>query len=144
MYQVKSNLPQLVQDALSEAEDFIRGFEGDEMQDGLPEKILDEIAVARAPWREPRHPGDHILQQYLTKGDDIGMVTVQDYSGCCKPGHELRVGSFLPGDVECPPGDTPKTWPERKEYVADKAKALPLFERYVVDAIKAGWLLVEN
>lgn len=101
--------------------------------------------MSEQSWREPRHPGDHILSQYLKRGEgitaEVGCVTIQDYCDTMVDGKNLRVGTFLPGVVECSPGDTPKVWPEKKEYVADKAAAVVIFERYVRAAVQDGWVM---
>jgi hypothetical protein len=44
---VKASHPIII-DALNECERFIAGFEGDELQDGLPETLLQQIEQARA------------------------------------------------------------------------------------------------
>lgn len=94
-----------------------------------------------ADWRDPQYPGDTIMIVRLTKGDEIGDVRVQWYGNGveAKDDDRLKVGSFLPGVIECSPGDTPKCWPERWEWVTDKAAASRLLVQYLIVAFRMGW-----
>lgn len=94
-----------------------------------------------ADWRTPKYPGDSILYVGLVRGDEMGDVRVQWYGNGLKQedGDSLKVGSFLPGEVQSSPGDTPKVWPERSEYVTDKETAAKLFLAYVTEAVRNGW-----
>lgn len=88
-----------------------------------------------ADWTEPKYPGDAILRVDLVRGDEFGGIRVQ----WGFKDDQLKVGAFLPGVEECPPGDTPKVWPEKSEMVADKAAASKAVVRYLVEAIRDGW-----
>ncbi len=94
-----------------------------------------------ADWTEPKYPGDSIMIARLVKGDEFGDVRVQWYGNGLKPKDDdtLKVGTFLPGVVECPPGDTPKCWPEKSEYVYSKDEASRIFVQYVIEAFRDGW-----
>lgn len=87
-------------------------------------------------WQTARYPGDAALIVLLTNGEDIGDVRVQEYGT-----DSFKVGSFLPGVVECSPGDTPKVWPERSEWVTDRPAAAKVLGRYLIEAFRAGWRL---
>lgn len=94
-----------------------------------------------ADWVEPRYPGDSIMIVHLVKGDEIGDVRVQWYGdyAVAQPGDRLKVGTFLPGVVECSPGDTPKVWPEKSAWVNDRAAASKLLIQYLIVAFRDGW-----
>lgn len=86
-------------------------------------------------WTEPRYPGDSILLVDLVRGDEFGDIRVQ----WGFKDDRLKVCSFTPGYEECPPGDTPKTWPDRDEYVSDKAAASKVVMQFLIAAIREGW-----
>jgi hypothetical protein len=85
---------------------------------------------------EPAYPGAAIANIDLVKDGELGCVRIQHY------GAKVRVGSFLPGDTECPPGDTPKTFPERSIWVhiENRVGAETFFDQYVKDARDEGWV----
>lgn len=89
----------------------------------------------RGLWTEAKWPGDSVRELTLYRGDEIGFIAIQQYTTT------IKVGSFLPGISECPPGDTPKTRPEKSETFksngADAADAL--FDNYVQAAYADGW-----
>ena len=93
---------------------------------------------------EPLYPGAAILLTRFSREDEFGDVRVQDYSEMNKTASAFRVGQFLPGIVECPPGDTPKVWPEVHQYVATFDEAYEVFVRYVEAAKSAGWNQIED
>lgn len=84
-------------------------------------------------WTEPAYPGDTVRVLDLIRGRELGSVRIQHY------GTRVRVGSFLPGETECSPGDTPKTWPEKHEYCSNSFGADVVFDRYVQEAYGDGW-----
>lgn len=94
-----------------------------------------------ADWTEPKYPGDSIMRVDLVRGDELGDVRVQWYGDGLKPkdNDSLKVGTFLPGVEECSPGDTPKVWPERSEYVHSKAAAARILVQYLIAAFRDGW-----
>lgn len=98
-----------------------------------------KAASARGACIEARHSGDMIRVVDLIRGDEIGMIAIFDNLDCATPGNRYRVGSFLPGETQCSPGDTPKTWPEQHEMTDDKAKANRLFADYLTAANRDGW-----
>lgn len=81
----------------------------------------------------PKYPGDSCVIVYLKKADEIGDVRVQVYDS------HYRVATFLPGRSECPPGDTPKTVPERDQWTEDRREADKVFVQYVIAAFRDGW-----
>lgn len=91
-------------------------------------------------WTEAKYPGDAVRILMLKRGHgremELGDIRIQDY------GDFVKVGTFLPGETECSPGDTPKTWPEKHEIFrgdnqTDLADAE--FDKYVQEAYAAGW-----
>jgi len=102
---------------------------------------MSEASGHRGLWRRPLYPGDTARVQLLYRGGhgrpvELGDIRIQDY------GVFVRVGSFLPGVIECPPGDTPKTWPEKHEtFRGDNQTDLAdgAFDRYVQEAYADGW-----
>lgn len=81
----------------------------------------------------PKYPGDSWVIVYLEKAGEIGDVRVQFYESY------FRVASFLPGRTECSPGDTPKTVPERDQWIEDRREANKVFVQYVIAAFREGW-----
>lgn len=126
-----------------------------------PVKFLDYARPARASerfkrlgrvlnwrptdWTEPRYPGDSILRVDLVRGDEFGDVRVQWYGNGLtqKDGDKLKVGSFTPGYETSSPGDTPKWWPDRDEWVESKSAASKIFMQFVIAAIRQGWRVKE-
>ena len=102
---------------------------------------MSEASGHRGLWTEAKYPGDAVRIQMLYRRDargviELGDIRIQHY------GHFVKVGSFLPGEVECSPGDTPKTWPEesftfRGDNQCDLADAE--FDKYVQEAYADGW-----
>lgn len=95
-------------------------------------------------WREPTYPGDVVRIVRLARGHaealEHGDVRIQDYMGMMRPTTgRYRVGTFLPGVLECPPGDTPKVWPERHDYARGVEQANAAFDAYYLAALAAGW-----
>lgn len=71
---------------------------------------MSEASGHRGLWTEAKYPGDAVRILMLYRRDErgrieLGDIRIQDY------GNVLRVGAFLPGECECSPGDTPKTFP---------------------------------
>jgi hypothetical protein len=95
-------------------------------------------------WTEPRYPGDavRILRLYRIRrrvkelGDvkEFGDIRIQWIRKDL-----VKVCMFLPGEVECSPGDTPKTWPEKSEYCTSSQKADEVFDKYVQEAYADFW-----
>lgn len=133
-----SHLSPEVLAALDGAEAFVRGFDGDEIQGEVPGRILRQIAVARLPWRVPRHPGDDLVAQYLRKGGELGFVTIRQY------GDSYEVAAFIPGLLVQLPGDTPKTEPEVSRWHKDQGDAAWAFNDMVLEAVEDGWEKVER
>jgi len=101
---------------------------------------MSEASGHRGLWTEPEYPGDAVRIQMLYRGDGrervIGDVRIQHY------GSFVKVGSFLPGETECSPGDTPKTWPEKSEtFRGDNQMDLAdgAFDRLVQEAYADLW-----
>lgn len=93
---------------------------------------------------EALYPGAPVLLTRFVRGEEIGDVRVQDYGELNKVGSQYKVGQFLPGIVECPPGDTPKVWPEVHQYCGTWDEASDVFVRYVEQAKAAGWVEQED
>jgi len=88
-------------------------------------------------WTTPKHPGDSVRITRFKRGDEVGDVRIQWYGET-----SVKVGSFLPGEVQDLPGDTPKVWPERSQYHRTRDAADSHFEVYVKEALREGWTLV--
>lgn len=84
-------------------------------------------------WTEPRYPGDTVRCQMLRRGDELGEICIQHY------GSKVRVGSFLPGNHFCLPGDTWKTEPERCSWHENNFTADVEFDKYLQDAYADLW-----
>lgn len=82
---------------------------------------------------KPQYPGDAVLLQQLTRGEEIGDVRIQQY------GQKLRVGTFLPGVDVSNPGDSPKTEPERSVWRNTENAARRVFGIYCRGAERDGW-----
>ena len=107
-------------------------------------KTVREVEATRV-WATPRHPGDAVRIVPLVRGNELGDIRIQDYMGAMKLDvGSYRVGMFLPGEIECSPGDTPKTWPEKSAYKATVADANTLFEIYYYEALGNGWRLYDK
>lgn len=105
---------------------------------GLLGEPTDESQTAK--WRDAKYPGDDVRRVDVRRGDELGMVVIQHY------GVSVRVGSFLPGDVQSSPGDTPKTWPERNEWFRVDRPDFPtcandMFVRLLTRAQEDGWVI---
>lgn len=85
-------------------------------------------------WTEPRYPGDAVRILPLIRGRELGDIRIQFIRDGA-----VKVCAFLPGEVECSPGDTPKTWPERSKLCKVKPEADALFDEYVQAAYADGW-----
>lgn len=101
---------------------------------------MSEASGHRGLWTEAKYPGDAVRILMLYRGNgrarEIGDIRIQHYSTY------VKVGTFLPGETECSPGDTPKTWPEKHEtFRADNEtdKADAEFDKYAQEAYAAGW-----
>lgn len=94
---------------------------------------MSEASGHQGLWTEPKYPGDVVRCMDLRLGDDIGQIVIQHY------GENVRVGTFLPGDYVCLPGDTPKMEPERSEWFANNFAADAQFDDYVQRAFEDGW-----
>ena len=127
---------QMMRDALDEAERFIRGFEGDETQNGVPENILAMIAAARLPWKDRDWvpvTGDTILEIFMRHGHDHGSVRVRRW------GDQYLVETFCPGREVCNEGDTPKTEPERTDWMPTQLLAAGCVDMILDGLGKQGW-----
>lgn len=132
-----TKLPQLVLDAMDEAESFIRGFEDDETQGDVPGKILALIAAARLPWRDNDWTPDHtdtLLEIKLRKGEEHGFIRVRQW------GEKMLVETFVPGREVCNEGDTPKTEPERTDWFTDRLGAAGCVDMILDGLGKQGWV----
>lgn len=94
--------------------------------------------AAKAREGEPAYPGAPVLLTSMRRGEEYGDVRVQDF-GETVTGGRYKVCQFLPGVVECSPGDTPKVWPEIHQIVTTLDEAGDVFARYVEQAHAAGW-----
>lgn len=86
-------------------------------------------------WVKPEYPGAPVRILNLKRGDELGDIRIQ--GGITD--RTVKVCSFLPGVEECSPGDTPKVWPEKSEYVTNNFAADQLFDQYVGEAYEEGW-----
>lgn len=98
---------------------------------------MNQIAIDEKP--EAPYPGAPILLMRFRRGEEAGDVRVQDYGAANKVGSRFKVGQFVPGIVECSPGDTPKIWPEVHQYVATFEESVAVFNRYTAAVLAAGW-----
>lgn len=91
-------------------------------------------------WTEPKYPGDAVRVLMLKRGHgrDTMLGDVRIQSGML-PDSAVTVCMFVPGVTECPPGDTPKTWPEFHRTCKFKPEADEVFDEYVKCAYEAGW-----
>jgi hypothetical protein len=89
-------------------------------------------------WTEPRYPGDTVRTLMLYRGRgramELGDIRIQHIRKDL-----VKVCSFLPGETECSPGDTPKTCPEKHEHCISSFKADEVFDKYVQEAYADGW-----
>lgn len=91
-------------------------------------------------WTTAKWPGDSVRIVLLQRDGEIGSIRIQDYTGCMKdPNNNYQVGTFLPGETQSLPGDTPKTWPEYQTKTGDKDAANCIFDAYVETAHADGW-----
>ena len=90
-------------------------------------------------WTTPRHPGDFVRRLDLIRNIDDGAVELGDVRIQFIHDNAVKVCAFLPGYDECPPGDTPKHWPDRYEFVQSVPAADALFDNYVQEAYADGW-----
>lgn len=84
-------------------------------------------------WTDARYPGDTVRILALKRGDEFGSIRIQHM------GEFVRVGSFLPGVIEEPPGDSPKVWPEKSTTCDNNFLADNQFDEYVQEAYAALW-----
>lgn len=98
-------------------------------------------AVIEKP--EPLYPGAPVLLTRFQRGKELGDVRVQDF-GETNVGAAYKVCQFIPGIVECSPGDTPKVWPEVHQYCATWDDASDVFARYCEQVRAAGWVEIED
>jgi hypothetical protein len=84
-------------------------------------------------WIEAKYPGDRVRSRMLIRDGELGEICIQQYDS------KVRVGSFLPGNHFCLPGDTPKTEPERCEWFYNNFAADEQFDKYVQDAYADLW-----
>ena len=102
---------------------------------------MSEASGHRGLWTKAKYPGDAVRIVMLYRRDargrvELGDVRIQDY------GTFVKVGTFLPGEEECSPGDTPKTWPNKHEtFRADNGGDLAdaEFDKYAQEAYADGW-----
>jgi len=99
---------------------------------------------ARIEQPEPLYPGAPVLLRRFKRADEPGDVRVQDHVSVNVEGHRFKVCQFVPGVVECSPGDTPKVWPEVHQYVATWEEACEVFDRYCAAVRSAGWIEIED
>lgn len=93
---------------------------------------------------EPLYPGAPVLLRRFERSGEFGDVRVQDYGELNKVGSRFRVGQFVPGVVECSPGDTPKIWPEVHRHCGTWEEACEVFDRYCDQVRAAGWIEIED
>lgn len=86
---------------------------------------------------QPKYPGDAVLLQQFSRGEEIGDVRIMDYSDGCKT--RFRIACFLPGISVFLPGDTPKTESERDCWRNSEAAARRVFGIYCRGAKQDGW-----
>jgi hypothetical protein len=90
-------------------------------------------------WTEPRYPGDTVRILMLYRATTPGRYELGDIRIQHIRQDLAKVGAFLPGETECSPGDTPKTWPEKSETATSSFAADALFDKYVQEAYADGW-----
>lgn len=91
-----------------------------------------------ADWTKPDYPGDAVRIALLIRGRELGDVRIQDYGSSVKT-NRYNIGMFLPGVVECSPGDTPKIWPDHNARCNEPATANSAFEQFLQAAYAEGW-----
>lgn len=101
--------------------------------------MTSDAASGRAGlWTEPRYPGDAVRILLLKRGSgratELGDIRIQFIHD-----NSVKVCAFLPGETECSPGDTPKTWPEHYQFARSVPEADALFDNYVQAAYAQGW-----
>jgi hypothetical protein len=84
-------------------------------------------------WTKPKYPGDAVRIVMLHRNGEIGDIRIQQYD------NHVTVGTFLPGVIECSPGDTPKTRPEKSETCVNSFLADDIFDRYLAEAYEEFW-----
>ncbi len=67
--------------------------------------------LSACKWQPAKYPGGTVRSVQLHREGELGVIRIFDRIGP----EQYRVGSFLPGITEYSPGDTPKTWPEKKK-----------------------------
>lgn len=87
-------------------------------------------------WSTPKYPGDAVRRINLINaaGTELGSVEIRPFAPS-----SIKVCCFIPGEVECSPGDTPKVWPERHRYCSDADSANRVFDAYFMQLLKEGW-----
>lgn len=94
---------------------------------------MSEASGHRGLWTEPKYPGDTVRVLHLKRRDERGSIRIQQYDTF------VKVGSFLPGVVEQPPGDSPKVWPEKSTMLCFGDPADACFDDYVQTAYAEFW-----
>jgi hypothetical protein len=92
-------------------------------------------------WRTPQYPGDTVRILDVRKDAEVGSIRIQAYGNPSNP--TFKVGTFLPGEIECAPGDTPKVWPEEFEWTKSVEIADQIFDAYTEKAFADGWKEVQ-
>lgn len=95
---------------------------------------MSEHSGYRPLWTEAKYPGDSVRELALHRRGELGSIRIQQIRPDC-----VKVCSFLPGEVQDLPGDTPKVWPEKSEYITNSYAADELFDRYVQEAYGDFW-----
>jgi hypothetical protein len=85
-------------------------------------------------WTEPKYPGDAVRELVLQRNGLFGSIAIRQYGP-----QSVLVGSYLPGVTECPPGDTPKTRPEKHKWARSSYMADEVFDQYVQEAYADLW-----
>jgi len=80
-------------------------------------------------WIEPKYPDDVVRMAILIRNNDSGDIRIQAMDDDI-----YRIGSFLPGRIV---GN--KLEPERATWTKSKQQADNFFDRYLAEAIAAGW-----
>lgn len=87
---------------------------------------------------EPLYPGAPIMLTRFIRAGIYGDVRVQEYHSA-----SFLVGQYIPGRVDCSPGDTPKISPEVHQWTKTFDEACEVFDRYLDEVRAAGWTEVE-
>jgi hypothetical protein len=102
--------------------------------------VTSDAASGRAGlWKRPTFPGESVRQLDLIRTIDGGAVELGDVRIQFIHDNAVKVCTFLPGVLECRPGDTPKCWPELCEFATSVPAADALFDNFVQEAYADGW-----